>query len=82
MEEQSDIHSFLYPNRLCTNELTSELLIFKGNLQEFAMRVNYICNLETIGKLSTEDSYEQINLLWEQLERSYLALGLNSSTED
>jgi len=30
----------------------------------------HICNLETAGKLSPEESYQQIRDLWEQLKRS------------
>ena len=36
-------------------------------LQEFAQRVSFIANLETGGKLSPEESYQQIQALWKQL---------------
>ncbi|NJO20788.1 MAG: hypothetical protein HC838_13135, partial [Spirulinaceae cyanobacterium RM2_2_10] len=32
--------------------------------------VNYICNLETAGKLAPSEAYEQIKDLWQQLQRS------------
>jgi hypothetical protein len=40
--------------------------------------VNYICNLETNGKLSPEESYKQIKALWKQLKRSKKQLGLGN----
>jgi len=59
---------FIYPAAATT--VRSENLVFNANLQEFAQRVSYICNLETAGKLSPEESYQQIRDLWEQLKRS------------
>ncbi|MBW4608368.1 MAG: hypothetical protein KME22_14440 [Hassallia sp. WJT32-NPBG1] len=52
--------------------------MFNANLQEFAAHVSYICDLETLGKLSAEGAYNQISELWQQLERSYVELGFNS----
>ncbi len=74
---QLDIDSFLYRHRSYNGQFTPEALIFNANLQEFAQRVSYICNLQTNGKLSIEDSYQQINELWEQLKHSYLAMGID-----
>ena len=45
-------------------------------LQEFAQRVSFIANLETTGKLSPEESYQQIQALWKQLKRSKKQLGI------
>jgi hypothetical protein len=56
-----------------------ENLVFNANLQEFAQRVNYICNLETNGKLSPEESYQQIKVLWKQLKRTKKQLGIGES---
>ncbi|MCA1992706.1 MAG: hypothetical protein LDL41_11830 [Coleofasciculus sp. S288] len=47
-----------------------ERLVFNANLQEFAQRVTYICNLETNGKLSPQEAYNQIKALWKNLKRS------------
>jgi hypothetical protein len=38
--------------------------------------VNYICNLESNGKLSPEESYKQIKTLWKQLKRTKKQLGI------
>ncbi len=82
MEEQPDLHSFLYQKQTYRGKFSLKALVFNANLQEFAARVTYICNLQTLGKLSAEDSYQQINALWEQLERSYLEPGIDSSAEE
>lgn len=77
-----DIHSFLYRRRRYCGHFKPETLVFNANLQEFAQRVSHISNLETAGKLSPQESYQQINELWEQLEHSYLALGISPDAEN
>jgi len=77
MENQPDIHDFLYQKYNYRGKFTPQNLVFNANLQEFATHVSYICNLQTLGKISVEDSYKQINELWQQLERSYLELGID-----
>ena len=52
-----DKNSFLYPRRRYHGQVKPENLVFNANLQEFAQRVSYICNLETSGKLSPEEAY-------------------------
>ncbi|HEY9671618.1 MAG TPA: hypothetical protein V6D11_09260 [Waterburya sp.] len=74
---QLDIHNFLYRHRRYHGQFTPEALVFNANLQEFAQRVSYICNLQTNGKLSIEESYQRINELWEQLKHASLALGID-----
>lgn len=76
------IHSFLYRRRRYCGQFKPETLVFNANRQEFAQRVSYISNLETAGKLSPQESYQQINELWEQLKQSYLALEIGSDTEN
>jgi hypothetical protein len=39
-------------------------------MQEFAQRMSYISALETAGKLSPEQAYEQVKGLWKQLKSS------------
>ncbi len=74
MVDRSD---FLYPRSRYYGQVKPENLVFNANLQEFAQRVSFICNLETAGKLSPEESYDQIKALWKQLKRSkkQLAIG-------
>jgi hypothetical protein len=57
-------------------------MVFNANLQEFANRVGYISNLETAGKLSPQESYKQIESLWQELKRSYSALAIGSDAEN
>ena len=76
MKNDSDSADFLYPRSRYRGEIKPENLVFNANLQEFAQRVSYVCNLETAGKISTEDAYEQIKGLWKQLKQSKKQLGI------
>lgn len=82
MSKPSDF--FLYGNNRYHGEFTPEKLIFNSNLQEFTQKVSYICSLETAGKLTPEESYQQIKSLWKGLKRSkkQLGIGLDSSAEN
>jgi isopropylmalate/homocitrate/citramalate synthase len=62
--------NFLYPRGRYYGQVKPENLVFNANLQEFAQRVSYICNLETAGKLQPEEAYEQIKALWKNLKRT------------
>ncbi|HAN72946.1 MAG TPA: hypothetical protein DDZ60_00260 [Planktothrix sp. UBA10369] len=55
---------------------TPENIVFNANLQEFAQKVDFIVGLQTGGKLSAEESYVQIETLWEQLRESKQYLGI------
>jgi len=68
---------FLYPRSRYYGKVKPENLVFNANLQEFTQRVSLICNLETNGKLSPEEAYEQIKDLWEVLDRSKHQLQVN-----
>jgi sigma54-dependent transcription regulator len=61
---------FLIPRSTYWGKPTLPNLTFNSNLQEFAQRVSYICNLETGGKISTEEAYTEIKSLWKQLKAS------------
>jgi glutathione peroxidase-family protein len=65
---------FLYSYSHYRGEVKPQHLVFNANLQEFAQRVSYIVNLETAGKLSPPDAYEQIEALWQQLQSSWQGL--------
>ncbi|MFN6558432.1 MAG: hypothetical protein RMY28_001300 [Nostoc sp. ChiSLP01] len=77
---QVDKHSFLYQKYQYSGKFTPNSLVFNANMQEFTQRVGYICNLQTAGKLSTEESYKQIEALWEQLKYSYQTLNIEKDT--
>lgn len=67
---------FLYPYSSYRGKLTPENLAFNANLQEFANKVSYICNLETNGKISSIEAYQQIKKLWSQLKDSLVNFGI------
>jgi hypothetical protein len=51
-------------------------MAFNANLQEFAQKVNVICNLETNGKISSYKAYKQIKALWKELKTSRKSLNI------
>jgi cephalosporin-C deacetylase-like acetyl esterase len=61
---------FFHPQAKYQGEFSPEALAFNANLQEFASRVGIICNLETGGKISSEEAYKEIKQLWKQLKQS------------
>lgn len=61
---------FFYPRGSYHGEFTPEALAFNANLQEFANRVSIICGLETGGKISSDEAYQQIKQLWKHLKDS------------
>lgn len=66
----TDRDKFLYPRSRYYGDVKPENLVFNANLQEFAQKVNYICNLETAGKVEPEAAYKQIKELWHNLRQS------------
>ncbi len=68
--EEVSKEQFLYPRSRYRGPFTPEHLLFNSNLQEFAQKVQYICDLETNGKLSSPEAYSQIKRLWKQLKSS------------
>lgn len=69
---------FLFPRSRYHGQVKPENLVFNANLQEFAQRAGFIANLETAGKLSPADAYQQIQTLWQKLENSAYELGIAS----
>lgn len=61
---------FLFPRAKYFGEFTPQNLAFNANLQEFARRIEFICALETNGKLSPMEAYDQIKDLWQKLKSS------------
>jgi hypothetical protein len=69
-EPNQQKRQFLFPLSKYYGEFTLPNLVFDANLQEFAQKIVYVCNLETNGKISTEDAYEYIKNLWHELKAS------------
>ena len=61
---------FLYPHSSYQGKVQPENLVFNANLQEFAQKVGYICGLESNGKVSGEEAFKEIKILWKQLKES------------
>jgi hypothetical protein len=61
---------FLYSRGRYYGHVKPENLLFNANLQEFAQKVSYICNLETGGKIPPGEAYKEIKSLWKQLKHS------------
>lgn len=74
---QSDKNKFLYPHRRYYGQVKPENLVFNANLQEFTQKVGYITSLETSGKISPQEAYQQIKTLWKQLKHSKKELGID-----
>ena len=76
MKTNKNTSDFLYPRHSYHGQVKPENLVFNSNLQEFAQKISYICNLETGGKLPPEQAYKQIKSLWKELKRSKKELGI------
>lgn len=70
MAQEDSKEKFLYPTSRYYGKFTPEQLTFNANLQEFAQRVGLLCGLETGGKLTAEETYQEIKQLWRQLKQS------------
>ena len=69
-EPKNSKEQFLKPLGKFYGEFTPENLVFNANLQEFAAQVALICGLETNGKISPQEAYNQIKQLWKELKTS------------
>ncbi len=82
MADNQKRYEFLFPHNKYHGKVKPENLVFNSNLQEFAQKISYICNLETGGKLPPEEAYRQIKSLWKKLKRSKKELGIGKSDFD
>ncbi len=73
---------FFWPHVQYRGQLKQEFLVFNANLQEFSQRVSIICSLETGGKVSPTEAFNQIETLWKQLQRSGEQLGIGGTVGD
>jgi hypothetical protein len=80
-DQPTDKSDFLYPRSRYHGEFTPENLVFNSNLQEFAQKVSYICNLETNGKVPPGEAYTRIRELWHELKVSKHELGIGDDSE-
>ncbi len=61
---------FLNPLASYRGEPTLTEYMFNANLQEFANKVDLLCALQTGGKISADDAYDEIRKLWKELKLS------------
>ncbi|MBW4612404.1 MAG: hypothetical protein KME21_03840 [Desmonostoc vinosum HA7617-LM4] len=73
----ANLSDFLYPQSSYYGQFKPEYLVFNANLQEFSQRVSHISNLQTNGKLSPQEAYTHIKMLWKDLKRSKKELGID-----
>jgi hypothetical protein len=76
MSKESDF--YIYQNNRYNGDFTPEHLVFNSNLQEFTQKISYICSLETAGKLTPQESYQQIKSLWKELKRTKKQLNIGA----
>ncbi len=76
-----DVYDFLFRNRLYRDRSKYMLktIAFNIYLQDFALKVDFICDSQSTGQLSEKDAINKIDELWQELERRYLELGFSSS---
>lgn len=69
-DKKKQLDNFMLPRSKYRGKFTPQNLAFNANLQEFAQRVSLICGLETGGKVSSAEAYEDIKKLWKDLKAS------------
>jgi hypothetical protein len=75
--DKANKENLLYPRSSYYGEFKPEKLVFNANLQQYAQKVGYIVNLQTSGKITSEEAYRQIKALWKKLKHSKKELGIN-----
>ena len=79
LSKGSEINDFLHSRSRYYGHFSPQNLAFNANLQEFSQRIEYICALETNGKLTPMEAYKQIKKLWKELKKSKKELGIGNS---
>ncbi|WP_026102741.1 hypothetical protein [Pleurocapsa sp. PCC 7319] len=82
MTNNKKTDEFIYPRYPYHGKVKPENIVFNSNLQEFAQKISYICNLETGGKLPPDKAYKKIKSLWKELKRSKKELGIGQNNYD
>ncbi|MCC5654467.1 hypothetical protein LC609_32725 [Nostoc sp. XA013] len=72
--DQITKNNFLHERYQYLGKFTPQNFLFNANLQEFSQRVCYLCNLQTLGKVSSQECYEEIESLLQKLAQSFKAL--------
>lgn len=80
--KSTEQHNFFYPRHRYYGQVKPENLVFNANLQEFAQGVGYISSLETSGKLTPDEAFHRIQVLWHQLKRSKQGLKIGTDAAE
>ncbi len=62
------IEKFFYPIAPYHGTLSKYKAVFNTKLQIFAHQVGFIANLQTSGKIPSQEAYLQIESLWNDLD--------------
>ena len=65
-----DKEQFMNPRFRYRGDFSPQNIAFDANLQEFTNRISIICALETGGKISPIEAYQQIKAIWTELDQS------------
>jgi hypothetical protein len=76
VQATSNTANFLHTRSRYRGEFNLPNLMFNDNMQEFAQKAGYICAFHTNGQLSSEQAYQDLQKLWQQLKLSYEELGI------
>ncbi len=79
---EPDKEAFIHARSTYRGAFSPQNLVFNANLQEFASRVGIICGLETGGKITSEEAYQQIKQLWKSLKESWKNLGFQEKQDN
>jgi hypothetical protein len=76
MAHSTLVSNFISPKSTYYGQVKPENLVFNANVQEFSHYVSMIAALQTGGKITPEECFAQIRLLWTDLEQSKQQLGI------
>ena len=67
---EKPLKSFLYPQSPYAENFTSNNFPLDADLSEFCIIICYVCRLESEGKMTHEEAYNQIKNVWHELRHN------------
>jgi len=74
-----ELNNFVNPRHRYRGPDKPENFLFNATLQEFAQNVSYVAALQTGGKITSSESYEQIKMGWKQLKKAHKQLKIQKN---
>ncbi|MEB3882028.1 hypothetical protein [Lyngbya sp. CCY1209] len=74
-----ELNNFVNPRYRYRGPDKPENFLFNATLQEFAQNVSYVAALQTGGKITSSESYEQIKMGFKQLKKAHKQLKIEKS---